>query len=246
MSDIIFGKNPVLEAFDAGADIEKIFMLSTLRGELEVSIRNLCRDRQIPLAKVPEVKLNELSKNRNHQGVVAIISPVNFQNIKDVIALIYEEGNVPLIVIADGVNDVRNLGALARSAYFFGAHALVFSGNMTGRINEDTVKTSAGAILKIPVCRAQSLFNLISDLQNSGIHVVAAGLKSEKSVDKIDFKVPTALLLGSEEKGLHYKVYEVVDDVATIPAVNAFDSLNVSVAGGILLYEVVRQRTLSD
>lgn len=242
MTDIIFGKNPVIEAIESGVDIEKIYMLNTLRGETEVYFRRVCKDKNIPLSKVPEIKLKELSRNKVHQGLVALISPVTYHNLDDVIVRVFEKGKVPLIIIADGVTDVRNLGALARSAYFFGADALVLSGGMGGRINDDAVKTSAGALLKIPVCRNTSLFNLISDLQSAGISVIATGLKTEKIISEADLTGPVAIILGSEDKGLNPKVNEVVDEVVKIPAGTEFDSLNVSVAGGIILYETYRQR----
>lgn len=245
MSDIIFGKNPVLEAFSSGVDIEKIFVLATLRGELEIKIRQLCKENQIPLAKVPEVKLNELSRNQLHQGIVAMISPIHYENIEDVVDLSFSTGNVPLVVVIDGVTDVRNIGALSRSAYYFGATALVIAGNFSGRINEETVKSSAGAILKLPVCRVSSLLALISTLQNKGLYVVASALKSNDTLHDVDFNLPCAIILGSEDKGLHYKVLETVDQSVKINAMTDFDSLNVSVAGGIFLYEVNRQRTVN-
>lgn len=243
MTDVIYGRNTVMEAFSSGMDIEKVFVLSTLKGEFEVQIRNICRDQNIPMAKVPEVKLNELTKYKAvHQGVVATISPIKYIDYKEIIAEVTSNGQKPLIVVMDGVTDVRNIGAVARSAYFFGAHALIISGNFAGRISEDTVKTSAGAIMKIPVCRVSSLLHLVSELQAMGIIVIASSLKDAVEPHDCEFSEPVALVLGSEDKGLHYKVLEVVDQVVKIPAYNDFDSLNVSVAGGILLYEAMRQR----
>lgn len=243
MKDLIFGRNAVVEAFDADLDIEKVFMLNNIRGEFEVQIRNLCRDANIPLAKVPEIKLNELSKFKAHQGVVAWISPIKYFDHKEIIASAFEKGQVPLIMVLDGVTDVRNIGAIARSSYYFGAHGIIISGNFAGRISEDTVKTSAGAILKIPVCRVSSLLHLVSDLQSMGLKVAATSLSKEAiTPEKSDLTDPTALILGAEDKGLHYKVLEIVDEVIKIPALGEFDSLNVSVAAGILLYECSRQR----
>ena len=242
MSDIIFGKNAVTEAFHTCQDIEKVYVLNTLRGEYEVQIRNLCRDKNVPLAKVPEIKLDELTKNKVHQGVVAQISPVSYIDYKDIVAAAFDRGESPLLIILDGVTDVRNIGAIARSTYFFGAHGMILSGSVGGRINEDTVKTSAGAILNLPVARASSLFNLISDLQSMGVKIVATSLKDAATPESIDMKEPMAILMGAEDKGLHYKVLEIVDEVIKIPSGNTFDSLNVSVAAGILLYECIRQR----
>lgn len=242
MTDIIFGKNAVIEAFNAGLDIEKIFVLNNMRGEFEVQIRNLCRDHNVPLAKVPEIKLNELTKFKAHQGIVALISPIKYYDFRDVVARAFDEGALPLIIVLDGVTDVRNIGAIARSTHFFGAHGIIITGNFAGRINEDTVKTSAGAILKIPVCRANSLLSLVSELQSLGLKVVATSLKNSMPPTECDLTEPLAIILGAEDSGLHYKVLDVVDEVVKIPSGGEFDSLNVSVAAGILLYETKRQR----
>ena len=242
MSDIIIGRNAVIEAFGAEMDIEKVFLLSNLRGEYEVQLRNLCKDSNIPLAKVPEQKLNELSRNKVHQGVVALISPIKYQEYGDVISQTVEQGKTPLIIVLDGITDVRNVGAIARSAYFFGADAIVIAGNFAGRISEDTVKASAGAILRIPICRVNSLFTLVSDLQSMGIKIVATSLQNAVLPHESDMNEPLAFVLGGEERGLHYKVLEIVDEVIKIPSNSDFDSLNVSVAAGIVLYECNKQR----
>ncbi|MBK9151509.1 MAG: 23S rRNA (guanosine(2251)-2'-O)-methyltransferase RlmB [Saprospiraceae bacterium] len=243
MSDIIFGKNPLIEAAESGVEIEKVFMLNTLRGETEVYFRQYCKNRNIPLAKVPEVKLNELARNKSHQGLVAIISPIRYFEIEDVLAQIFERGETPLIMVADSVSDVRNIGSLARSAHFFGAHAVVMTGNASGRINEEAVKASAGALLKIPVCRYASIFNLVSTLQSHGILVYAAAItKNSRPPDETDFTLPAAILLGAEDKGLNPKLFDLADGVVHIPAAASFDSLNVSVAGAVLMYEAQRQR----
>ncbi|MBC7884018.1 MAG: 23S rRNA (guanosine(2251)-2'-O)-methyltransferase RlmB [Saprospiraceae bacterium] len=243
MTDLIYGRNAVIEAFDAGLDIEKVFVLNNIRGEYEIKIRNLCKVANVPLAKVPEIKLNELSKYKAHQGIIAMISPIKYYEFQDIISSAFDQGRIPLVVVLDGVTDVRNIGAIARSAYYFGADALIISGNFAGSINEDTVKTSAGAILKLSVCRTSSLLSLVSNLQSSGLKVVATSLKDSIEPEKSDMKEPLAIILGAEDKGLHYKVLELVDEVIKIPSFNDFDSLNVSVAAGILLYECKKQRS---
>jgi 23S rRNA (guanosine2251-2'-O)-methyltransferase len=245
MSDLIVGRNAITEAIDAGIEIEKIYLLHTLRGEFEVEIRNFCRQHNIPLAKVPEVKLNELTKNRNHQGVVGIISGIKFCDYKKVIADVFEENKEPFIVVAEGITDVRNIGAIARSAHYFGAHLLILAGNTSGRINEDAIKASAGAILSIPVSRAGSLLSLISELQQFHIRVIATSLNHATDIQETDLSGPLAFILGNEEKGVHYKVLEIVDECVKIPQVSDFDSLNVSVAAGIVLYEANRQKGFS-
>lgn len=242
MSEIIYGRNTIIEAFDALLDIEKVYLLNSIRGEYEIEVRNFCKENDIPLAKVPEVKLNELTRFKTHQGVAAIISPIKYVDYKQVITALVEEGANPTIVVIDGVTDVRNIGAIARSAFYFGANLIIISGSFSGRINEDTVKASAGAILKIPVSRTNSLLTLISELQSLGIMVVATSLKDAVTPDQIDLTIPCALVLGSEDKGLHYKTLEIVDASVKIPSMSEFDSLNVSVAAGILLYECNKQR----
>ncbi len=244
MSQVIYGKNSVVEAFESGIEIEKIFVLQSLRGEVETQLRHLCKDKNIPLSKVPEIKLNELAKGNVHQGVVAFTSPIRYIDHNEMIAAAFESGRAPLFVILDSVTDVRNMGAIARSAYFFGANGLIISGTFTGRINEETVKASSGAILKIPVARANSIFNLIGDLQAAGVQIIATSLKGDLRPNDIDLSQPTALIMGSEDKGLHPKIYQVADYNVLIKGGSDFDSLNVSVATGVLLYECQRQRLL--
>jgi 23S rRNA (guanosine2251-2'-O)-methyltransferase len=237
MSQIIFGKNPVIEAFSAGQNLEKVYILATLRGETEIKIRNLCKENNVPLAKVPEIKLNELCRNKAHQGIAALISPVTYVAFETLIEETMATGG--FFVVLDQVTDVRNIGAIARSAYYFGASGLVLAGNYSGQINEDTVKTSAGAILKLKLCRVGSLLSAVSDMQNRGIWVTAADAKGNKDVKNATFTGPTAILMGSEDKGLHYKVLEIADETVRVPGTGTFDSLNVSVAAGIMMYEYI-------
>jgi 23S rRNA (guanosine2251-2'-O)-methyltransferase len=240
MSQIIFGKNPVLEALSSGQSIEKVYILATLRGETEIKVRKLCKDLDIPLAKVPEVKLNDLSKKKPHQGLAAVISPVTYISFESLMEETIAKKGV--IVIMDNVTDVRNIGAIARSSYYFGATGIVLSGNFSGQINEDTVKTSAGAILKIKISRISSLLTAMAEMQNLGLVMIAADVKGKKTPDQVDFTHPAAILLGAEEKGLHYKILENADEIAFIPGSGQFDSLNVSVAAGIMLYEAAKQK----
>jgi 23S rRNA (guanosine2251-2'-O)-methyltransferase len=243
MSNIIIGRNAIIEAFGAGTDIEKVYVLNSVRGEFEVQIRQLCKEHNVPLAKVPEPKLNDLSKSRNHQGVVALTSPISYVEYTDVIAQAFDAGRQPLLVVLDSITDVRNIGAIARSSYYFGVDGIIISGNFKGQINEDTIKASAGAIANMPISRANSLFNLMADLQSMGIQVVATSLTSNAILPhESDLTMPTAILLGSEDRGIHPKALDVVDIVVKIPSSSDFDSLNVSVAAGIVLYECFHQR----
>lgn len=242
MSDIIFGKNPVLEAIKAKKDIEKIYVVATLRGELEITIRHWCKENNVPLAKIPELKMNEMCKSRVHQGVAAIISPISYQDVFEVLSNEEATGKNPLLLILDSVTDIRNIGAVARSSLFFGASALVITGNFAGRINEEAVKSSAGALLKIPVCRYPSLLGLMASLQNKGVQLVGTALNATIEISEADYTSPTAFILGSEDKGLHYKVTENTDINIKINGTSSFDSINVSVAAGICMYECQRQR----
>lgn len=243
MSDtIIYGKNPVIEAIKTGQKIEKVFLLASLRGEVEVQVRNECKDHNIPLTKVPQRRLNEMAKGNNHQGVLAYISPVEYTTVAELVPQLLAEGKVPLLIVLDGVTDVRNMGAIARSAKVFGAHGLVIPAKGTARVSEEMVKSSAGAILHIPVCRENSLPVALETLQQHSIRVYATDLKATKTVKEVDMKHPTALILGAEDLGVSRKSLQIADEAIKIPQADSFDSLNVSVAAGILFYEVLQQR----
>jgi 23S rRNA (guanosine2251-2'-O)-methyltransferase len=243
-SQIVFGRNPVMELLDSGKEIERIYLKHDTRGELEVNLRSICKERDIPLKKVPEIKLDKLAPNRAHQGIIAISSLIHYQSIDDVISLAYSNGQDPLLIIIDGLQDVRNIGAIARSCEVLGAHGLVMSGKQAAVINEDAIKTSAGAILRLPICREISTIALIQALQGLGIRVIGSSLKTNTLLSAIDFKVPIAIIFGSEGDGLSREASEACDQLIKIPQVGALDSLNVSVATGIVLYECLRQKTL--
>lgn len=239
----IYGRNPVEEALTSGKEIEKVFLQSNLTGEFEVSIRNLCKDNNIPMTKVPFRKLNDLAKGKNHQGVLAYISPLKYHEIQNLIPKIFDEGKTPLVIVLDGITDVRNMGAIARSAKVFGAHALVVPAKGSARINDVMVKSSAGAILDIPICRAHSLPVALEELQMQGLSVYATDINATKTIAEENLKTPIAIVLGSEDKGVSKKTIQISDATIKIPQVDKFDSLNVSVAAGILLYEVLIQRS---
>jgi 23S rRNA (guanosine2251-2'-O)-methyltransferase len=243
-NEIIFGRNPIIEALQAKRVFDKIFMADNIRGEVEKEIRKLTNDQSIPLAKVPPIKLNQLARNLNHQGIIGFISPIEFQNLQNVIAHCFDQGLNPLIVVLEGVSDVRNLAAIARSAHVFGAHAVVITSKKSAAINGETVKVSAGAILKIPVCRERSMITIIETLQSNGIKVVATSLDTNTMVSEADLTQPLALVMGSEGDGITLETSRAVDINVKIPQASDFDSLNVSVAAGIVLYEAYRQRGL--
>ncbi len=241
-STTIYGRNPVIEALEKGKKIEKVFLQNNLTGDFEVQVRNACEEKNIPLTKVPPRKLNDLSRSHNHQGIVAYISPVVYTTVDKLVPLLKSEGKIPLLVVLDGVTDVRNMGAIARSAKVFGAHAIVVPAKGSARVSEEMVKSSAGAILDIAICRENSLPIAIETLQMMDVKVYASDINAAKTIAEQDLKGPTAIVMGSEDKGVSRKVIQIADDTIKIPQAASFDSLNVSVAAGIILYEVLLQR----
>ena len=239
MSDtIIFGRNPVIEAIKSGQKLEKVFLLQGLTGEVEVQVRKACSEHNVPMTKVPNRRLNEMAKHSNHQGVIAYISPVEYKLIPEILA----KGEVPLMVVLDGITDVRNMGAIARSAKVFGAHGLVIPAKGTARVSDDMVKSSAGAILHMPICRENSLPVALETMQQFGLTVYATNVRATKMIGEVNLKVPAAIILGSEDLGVSRKAIQIADESVKIPQMDEFDSLNVSVSAGILLYQVLLQR----
>ena len=241
-STTIYGRNPVIEALEKGKKIEKVFLQNNLTGDFEVQVRNACEERNIPLTKVPPRKLNDLSRSHNHQGIVAYISPVAYTTVDKLVPLLKSEGKIPLLVVLDGITDVRNMGAIARSAKVFGAHAIVVPAKGSARVSEEMVKSSAGAILDIAICRENSIPIALESLQMMDVKVYASDINATKTIAEQDLKGPTAIVLGSEDKGVSRKAIQIADDTVKIPQVDSFDSLNVSVAAGIILYEIILQR----
>jgi 23S rRNA (guanosine2251-2'-O)-methyltransferase len=232
----------VVEAIRAGKPVEKVFFQQGVRGELEKEIRHLTKEFNIPLQVVPKEKLNKLVKGA-HQGIVAWLSIVNFLPVEDVVPWIYEQGETPLLLVLDGISDVRNFGAICRSAEVMGVHAVIIPQNGSAPANEEAMKASAGALAKIRLCRVKSIFSTVDYLKESGLQIVATAL-TERSIPvyEVDFTGPTAILMGSEGDGLHPKLIKMADQVTKIPQATDFDSLNVGVAAGICLYEALKQR----
>jgi 23S rRNA (guanosine2251-2'-O)-methyltransferase len=245
-TNLIYGHHPVTEAIRAGKPVEKVFFQQGERGEMEKEIRHLTKEFGIPLQVVPREKLNKMVRGQ-HQGVVAHLALVAFQNIEEVLPFVFEQGQVPLLVLLDGVTDVRNFGAICRSAECAGAHAVIVPQSGSALANEEAMKASAGALARMRVCRVRSLFSTVEWLQECGVQVVATAL-SDRSIPlfKADLSVPTAILMGSEGEGVHPKLLKMSDQVVKIPQATDFDSYNVSVAAGIVLYEVLRQRMLQN
>lgn len=239
----IYGVRPVKEAIESGRSVDKVLIKDGLRNELFREFFNAIREHDIPYQFVPQPKLDKITR-KNHQGVIAFLAPIEFQNLTDVLPGIFEKGTTPFILILDGLTDVRNFGAIVRTAEGAGVDAIVISQKHFARISEDAVKTSAGALYKIPVCRTPDMLFTIDYLKQSGIQVVAVTEKANQSYYNTDFTIPSALVMGSEDKGISGQLLEKLDISVSIPLAGDIESLNVSVAAGILLYEVVRQRNL--
>ena len=241
----IFGIHPVIEAIRSGKEIEKIFVQKNIANKLMAELNNEIKELSIPIQFVPAEKLNHLVKAKNHQGVVAVLSPIGYQNLEDIIPTIFESGETPLLLILDRITDVRNLGAIARSAECSGVHAIIVPNRGSGQINSDAIKSSAGAIFNIPVCRSENLKHTIDMLKKSGLSIIACTEKTDKTIYKTDFTLPAAIVLGSEEDGISAEYLRLCDSQAMIPLFGKTESLNVSVSAGIILYEVIRQRNFS-
>ncbi|MBT8269557.1 MAG: 23S rRNA (guanosine(2251)-2'-O)-methyltransferase RlmB [Bacteroidia bacterium] len=237
----IFGIRAVMEAVHSGKSIDKVFVQKGLRGQLIHQLEKLLRDEGISCSYVPIEKLDRLSK-QNHQGVVARISPVTFQSLDDVMTKALDGEKTPLFIILDQVSDVRNFGAMVRTAECTGVQGIIVPKSGGASISGDTIKTSAGAIFKVPICKVDHIKDAIYYLQSSGIKIVAATEKTNKLIYDVDFTKPTALIMGSEEKGIASSVLKLVDECVKLPLMGEIESLNVSVACGAVLYEIVRQR----
>lgn len=240
-ADMIYGTRAVIEAVKAGKQLEKVFVQKNLKNELIGELMKELIEAGITFQKVPPEKLQRLT-SKNHQGVVAFISPVEFADLHRVVSFIYDQGRDGLVVVADRVTDVRNFGAIARTAEAAGADAMVIPARGSALISSDAVKTSAGALNHMPVCKAASLEEAVTYLKESGFVVVACTEKGDRLYTEAAFDGPVALVVGSEEDGISDSVLRLVDHQLRIPMLGKIESLNVSVAAGIVLYEVVRQR----
>ena len=239
--NIIYGRHPIIDAIKAGKAFDKIMLQQGIRGEYEKELRYTCRQFDIPLQVVPKERLNRFTKS-NHQGVIGFISLIAYQGLENVLPMIYENSETPLFLILDGVTDVRNFGAIARTAEIAGVHAIIVPKKGAALINSDALKTSAGALTKIAVCRESSLFTVVEFLQNSGVQVFASDLQASKMSFNVDFTVPTAIIIGSEDLGVQEGLLERANETFIIPQIGTTDSYNVSVATGMILYEALRQR----
>lgn len=239
--DFIFGIRAVIEAVKSGKTIDKLMIRSGLKGELFFELMALVKEFSIPFQYVPNERINRVTM-KNHQGVLAFISPIEFQDIENIIPSLFEKGETPLFVILDQVTDVRNFGAICRTAECANVNAIIIPEKGAARISADAVKTSAGALHKIPVCRVKSLQKTIKFLQESGVQIVAATEKANENYYQVDFTGPSAILMGAEDTGISMDYLRVADKMVKIPILGEIESLNVSVAAGILIFEAIKQR----
>lgn len=243
--EMIFGIRAVIEAIEAGKTLDKVLlrrdMSSALARELQTKLEDLPADLRPQIQKVPVEKLNQFT-DKNHQGVIAFLSPVEFQDITALIPMLYDEGKVPFIVVLDGVTDVRNFGAIARTCACAGVHAIVVAQKGGVAINGDAVKTSAGALHSLPVCKVENLQNALQFLRDSGLQLVAATEHATQFYTEANLSGPIALVMGSEDKGIYPANLELCDTKVKLPMLGTIESLNVSVAAGVFIYEILRQR----
>lgn len=237
----IFGIRAVIEAINSGKTIDKVFIQKGLKGELFLELDALLRQQSINSSFVPVEKLNRLTK-KNHQGVVANISPIDFYDLDELIISTIESGETPLFLLLDQLTDVRNFGAIVRTAECTGVHGIIIQKKGAAPIHGDTIKTSAGAIFNMPICKVDHIKDAMFHLQASGIKVIAATEKTDNLIYDVSFTEPCAIIMGSEGKGITPSILKLCDDKAKLPMKGTIASLNVSVACGSFLYEVVRQR----
>ncbi len=240
-SDIIIGRQPLIEAMEAGRPIDKILFQRNVSGESIGDIRKLAEKRGIPIQQVPMEKLLSFTR-ANHQGVVALAARFQYMDLQTVIDQVVSAGQIPLFVLLDGITDVRNIGAIARSAVCCGAQALIIPDKGIAALNEEALKSSAGALEKIHICRVSSLLKAVDNLHLNGIVAFASSMKSDKKVYELELNLPCCLMMGSEDRGLQPYLIKAADQLFTIPMAGNFDSFNVSVAAGIILYEAMKKR----
>ena len=231
----------MIDALQTGMQLDKIYLDTKVIGDQILQIKKLATLNAVPISYVPVAKLDGFNVS-NHEGIVAQIAKVQYQNLQDTISFITENGEVPLFLILDGITDIRNIGGIARTAFCTGVHAIIIPDKGVGALNEDAILTSAGALEKISVCRVNSLMKAVDELHLNGIKVYAAEMKAEKNFTDIEFTEPCAIVMGSEEKGIYPALLKICDEKIKIPMAGGFESFNVSVATGIILYEIMKQR----
>lgn len=240
-SQVVFGIRAVIEAIESGKQVDKVLMKKDLGGELARELLSVTREYNVPVQRVPVERINKVTR-KNHQGVIAFMAAVDYYHVDDIVPALYDQGINPLVVVLDGVTDVRNFGAIARTCECAGVNCIVIPERNSVSVNADAVKTSVGALNYLPVCRERNLVKAVQYLRDSGFKVMGASEKTDLNYTKADFTGPVAIVLGAEDTGISTDVLKLCDTLVAIPEFGQINSLNVSVAGGIMIYEVVRQR----
>ena len=240
--DMLFGRRPIIEAIKAEKTFDKLFIQKNLSGDLATELLGIAKEYKVVVTKVPAEKLDRLTR-KNHQGVVGFISPITFGNIDQIIDACYARGKDPLILMLDRITDVRNFGAIVRTAEASGVDAIVVPNRGAAQISGDAMKTSAGALSLVPVCRTNNTVALLTSMKHMGLQLIACTEKTEDTIYQASYTGPTTIILGSEESGIAQEILAIVDARAKIPMFGKIDSLNVSTSAGIILYEAIRQRT---
>lgn len=244
-NEMIFGVRAVIEALDAGKEIDKILIKRDMQSDLSRELFAALRGRMIPVQRVPVERIDRITR-KNHQGVVAFVSPITYQLTEDIVPFLFEQGKSPLLLMLDGITDVRNFGAIARTCECAGVDAIIIPAKNSVTVNADAVKTSAGALMTLPVCKEQSLTATIKFLKDSGFRILAATEKGDYDYSKANYTDPTCIIMGAEDTGVPYEHLKYCDEWVRIPLMGKIESLNVSVAAGILLYEAVKQRGFKE
>lgn len=240
-NDFIFGIRAIIEAIEAGRNIDKVLVRRDFSGDLARELYAKIKEYDIVMQRVPVEKLNRITM-KNHQGAVALLSPIEYQKLENLVPMFYEEGRNPLVVVLDGITDTRNFGAIGRTAACAGVDAIVIPERNSVSVTPDAVKTSAGGLFYMPVCREKDTFSAVKMLKENGFHIVGATEKGASPYTEADYTAPTAIVMGSEDLGISDNVLRICDELAAIPIVGKIESLNVSVAAGIMIYEALRQR----
>ena len=244
-NEMIFGVRAVIEAIQAGKEIDKILIKRDMQSDLSKELFAVLKGTQIPVQRVPVERINRITR-KNHQGVIAFISSITYQRTEDLVPFLFEQGKNPLLIMLDGITDVRNFGAIARTCECAGVDAIVIPSKNSVSVNADAIKTSAGALHTLPVCREQNLTQTIKFLKDSGFKIVAATEKGDYDYTKANYSDPVCIIMGAEDTGVPYEHLALCDEWIKIPMLGNIESLNVSVAAGILIYEAVKQRGFSN
>ena len=244
-NEMIFGVRAVIEALDAGKEIDKILIKRDMQSDLSRELFAALRGRMISVQRVPVERIDRITR-KNHQGVVAFVSPITYQLTEDIVPFLFEQGKSPLLLMLDGITDVRNFGAIARTCECAGVDAIIIPAKNSVTVNADAVKTSAGALMTLPVCKERSLTATIKFLKDSGFRILAATEKGDYDYSKANYTDPTCIIMGAEDTGVPYEHLKYCDEWVRIPLMGKIESLNVSVAAGILLYEAVKQRGFKE